>query len=531
MSSERSPYVADRSVDSTDESDKLANSQTSGAPDNGFASRVRLAVAWRYGGQVAAQIITWSSTIMVVRLLNPSDYGLFAMSQVLITALAFMNGQSFAASLVRAAEVGRREVAQVFGLLLLLNVGLASLVAFLAPYSAAYFGEPQVADILRIQMVLFLIVPFMALPEAMLARKLQFRPQAIASMAGAISGAIVALVLAYLGWGVWALVYAPIVMFAVRALFVSFAARILAWPSFNLRGARAIITFGGTLTLCQLFWIIQSQSDIFIAGREFEPYELGLYSEALFVALIVTGRFLPPINEVSFPAYSELHHKGQALAPYFARVQQTVALVVVPIYIGLSLTANEAVATLFGPKWTEMAPLLANLAIIMPIFAVQIVCAPSTNAIGKPWIYLTTSICGAIAFASCFTFGFAYGSVGLTYAWWVAAPSLLAITMALTLPALKLSFVDLLKAWLPAIASGALMGGAVYFVLVAMPSWAPWWRLAMIVPVGALVYAASLWLIWPKVVRESWAMLRQKKPAGSLSSAGEVSAGPAAPTL
>ncbi|MEL7199649.1 MAG: lipopolysaccharide biosynthesis protein [Pseudomonadota bacterium] len=478
---------------------------------------MRNAVAWRYGGQIVAQVITWSSTILVVRLLDPSDYGLFAMSQVLITALAFMNGQSFASSLVRAAKVSEREVAQVFGLLLLLNISLAAAVFFLAPYSAAYFGEPQVVDLLRIQMVLFLIVPFMALPEAMLARKLKFRPQAIASMMGAVSGATVALVMAYLGYGVWALVYAPIVQFLVRALAVSFAAKIFTLPQLDFRGARAIITFGGTLTLCQLFWIIQSQSDIFIAGRQFETYELGLYSEALFVALIVTGRFLPPINEVSFPAYSELHNKGLPLAPYFARVQQTVALVVAPIYVGLSLTALDAVATLFGPKWIEMAPLLANLAVVMPIFAVQIVCAPSTNAIGKPWIYLTTSICGAIAFASCFAFGVAYGPAGLTYAWWVAAPALLIVTMILTLPNLKLTIFDLFMAWLPAAVSTGLMGVAVYLVLAALPDWAPWWRLAAIVPVGVLVYASALWFIWPQVVKDSYQMLRQQKQPGQSS--------------
>ncbi len=514
MSSESSPSVVNQADDST--------SSPVTEAESGFASRVRNAVAWRYGGQVAAQIITWSSTILVVRLLDPSDYGLFAMSQVLITALAFMNGQSFASSLVRAAKVGEREVAQVFGLLLLLNIALAALVFFLAPYSAVYFGEPQVAALLRIQMVLFLIVPFMALPEAMLARKLQFRPQAIASMSGAVSGATIALLLAYSGYGVWALVYAPIAQFLVRAVVVSFAAKIIAIPQFDFRGARAIITFGGALTLCQLFWIIQSQSDIFIAGRQFETYELGLYSEALFVALIVTGRFLPPINEVSFPAYSELHNKGLPLAPYFARVQQTVALVVAPIYVGLSLTADEAVATLFGPKWTEMAPLLANLALVMPIFAVQIVCAPSTNAMGKPWVYLTTSICGAIAFATCFAFGVTHGPVGLTHAWWLAAPILLTITMALTLPNLQLTVVDLAKAWLPAIASTGLMGTAVYFVLAAMPDWAPWWRLLAITPVGMLVYSSALWFIWPQTVRDSWAMLREKKAEAPPSTTSDL---------
>ncbi len=84
--------------------------------------------------------------------------------------------------------------------------------------------------------------------------------------------------------------------------------------------------------------------------------------------------------------------------------------------------------------------------------------------------------------------------------------------MALTLPTLKLTIFDLAKAWLPAIVSTALMAVAVYFALGAMPDWAPWWKLAAIVPVGVIVYGSALWLIWPQVVRDSWAMLRQKKP-------------------
>ncbi|QKG72638.1 oligosaccharide flippase family protein [Erythrobacter mangrovi] len=78
--------------------------------------------------------------------------------------------------------------------------------------------------------------------------------------------------------------------------------------------------------------MLQSQSDVFIAGRGFEAHQLGLYSEALFLTLIVTGRFLPPINDVAFPAYAELHKAGHSLAPYFVRTPRTVLLVTAPIY-------------------------------------------------------------------------------------------------------------------------------------------------------------------------------------------------------
>ena len=228
---------------------------TEAAPE-GFAQRVRSALAWRYGGQVAAQLITWSSTILVVRLLDPSDYGLFAMSQVVVTALAFLNGYGFAGALIQADEIGERDIGQAFGLLLLTNTALALAQFMLAPFAADYFGQPLLTDILRVQVLLFLVVPFIALPDALLARKISFRFQALASMSGAVTGAVTALVMAWYGYGVWALVIAPILAFTARALVLVITARLRTWPRFRFRGASAMIGFGGAMIACQFFWIM-----------------------------------------------------------------------------------------------------------------------------------------------------------------------------------------------------------------------------------------------------------------------------------
>ena len=484
---------------------------------DGFASRVRSAVVWRWGSQVIAQIITWTSTIMVVRLLEPTDYGLFAMTQVVLTALAFINGQSFATSLVQTDRIDDRRVSQIFGLLLLFNGTLAVTQFLFAPVAAAYFGEPLVAHMLRIQAVIFLTVPFTALPQELLARKLQFRKQGQVNLAAALVGAITALTLAWLGWGVWALVYAPIAMFVVRAIGMSVAARLWIKPVFDPRGAGDLATFGGTLTLCQLFWIIQSQSDIVIAGRILTTYDLGLYSEALFLTLIVTGRFLPPINEVAIAAYSELHRDGKSLGPYFLKTARMVMMVTAPIYIGLALTAQPAILTLFGEKWEGMIPIVAGLAFAMPVMALHFICAPTTNAMGRPQIYLTTSIAGAIIMPTAFLWGASNGAMGLVHAWWIAAPSLLAFSLTLTLPRIGVSPIALMAELFPIIIAVAAMAGAVLLTQSYVPLGTPAAELALSACVGAATYAATLWIAWPQLVRETWMMLRQRpaaQPAG-----------------
>lgn len=490
-----------------------ASSSLHSAGPAGLGARVRSALAWRWGTQVIAQIITWTSTLLVVRLLDPSDYGLYAMSQAMVTALAFLNGQSFATSLIQADRVDDRRIGQVFALLLMLNGSLALVQFLLAPLAADYYGEPMVARMLQAQAVIFLTIPFAVLPQELLARRIEFRLQGLVNMAAAVAGAIGALMLAWLGFGVWALVLAPILMFGIRAIGMTIAAGVIVKPVFDLRGARDLVGFGGALTVCQFLWIVQSQSDIIIAGRSFEPHQLGLYSEALFLTLIITGRFLPPVNEVCFPTYAELHKSGRPLGPFFLKVQRMVALIVMPAYLGLALVAGPAVATLFGPKWTEMAPIAAGLALAMPAFALQIVCSPATNGMGDPRTYLKTNALGAVLFPLLFVAGVAYGPQGLVAAWWLGAPALLAFTYALTLPKIGVRWPALFRALAPAMVATAAMAAVVFATKIALPSLPPAAELAVLASAGAGSYLLALTIVARGALREITGFLLRRELA------------------
>jgi O-antigen/teichoic acid export membrane protein len=472
---------------------------------------VRSALAWRWGTQVFAQAITWASTIMVVRLLAPSDYGLYAMSQVVVTAFAFLNGQSFATSLIQADRVDERRIGQVFGLLLLLNGFLAIAQIFVAPFAAQYYREPLIADMLRIQALIFLTIPFAALPQELLARRIEFRKQGMVNVLTALIGAATALVLASRGFGVWALVYAPVAMFATRAIGLTVAARVLVRPVFDFRGAGDLAAFGGALTLCQFLWIVQSQSDIVIAGRSFSTHELGLYSEALFLTLIITARFLPPINDVAFPAYAELHKAGRPVGPLFLKIQRMVALVVGPAYVGLSLVAAPAVLTMFGAKWAAMAPIVGGLALAMPAFALQIVCSPSTNGTGHVKTYMLTNGAGAVLFPLLFLAGVAAGPRGLVAAWWLGAPALLAFTYALTLPRIGVSWRELAAAIAPAAAATAVMAATVTVARAALPASPAPIELAVLTTVGAASYGAALMVLARESLAEILAFVTRRE--------------------
>jgi len=172
-----------------------------------------------------AQIITWSVTLAVVRILDPGDYGLFAMGQVVITFLAFLNGYGFASALIQREHIERQLVRQTFGMLILVNGALAATQYALAPWAAEYYGQPMVEHLLRVQVLLFLSVPFVAIPEVLLMRELDFRKPALVNVVAALISAGVALACALAGMGVWSLVWAPIALFWTRAIGLTVAAR------------------------------------------------------------------------------------------------------------------------------------------------------------------------------------------------------------------------------------------------------------------------------------------------------------------
>src|SRR5882762_8123260 len=132
-----------------------------------IGSRVVKAVMWRSGSQIVAQISMWASTFFVIRLLNPGDYGLFAMTQSVLVLLSLLNGGGFAGALVRAETITTQDVRQVFGLLVALNVGIALLQVAAAPLAASYFKQPLVGELLVVQSLLYLANPFIVLPSAL----------------------------------------------------------------------------------------------------------------------------------------------------------------------------------------------------------------------------------------------------------------------------------------------------------------------------------------------------------------------------
>lgn len=477
---------------------------------SGMIARVRSAVFWRSGSQFAAQLVMWASTFLVIRLLQPEDYGLFAMTQVVLVLLNLMNGWGFASALVRDEACAHHQQRQVFGMLVLLNFSLGAAQFLLAPLAADYFNEPMVADLLRVQAILYIANPFMALPSALLARRMDFKRQAQVRMVSATLGAITAFACASTGWGVWTLIAAPMVYFFAEGIGMSWAARAWMWPSFDFRGSTHLFRFGGAMMLVQFFWFVQSQSDVFIGGRYLSAHDLGIYTTALFLTQILASKFVPALNEVAFAAYAQIQDDRAMLANGFAKTVRLILLVTLPAYVGMAATAEPMVLTFLGDKWLETAAIIPILALVMPFLTLQILFAPATNALGKPGIALGNSIAGGLVLPVSFGVGIAWGITGLSVAWMAGMALLTLVTAIRSMPVIGTKWRTLGAAIAPGLLASLAMGIVVVGVDSQLPVLSPLPHLLVLAGIGAATYAAMLWMFARNTVAEAWALLRHR---------------------
>ncbi len=346
------------------------------------------------------------------------------MSAVVLAFTNMLDGYGLASALIRQPEVGERDIRQLFGLLL--NGGLAVVQVIAAPLLASYYRQPIIADTLRVQSLFYLTTPFIAPPRRCCAvssisvdRPRSTWPPADVGLHRA-DRRVVGLGRLDSGCGSRSIVSDP----RDRADLGSACSGTAAVPLLWRRAVDAIWRTDGDR---QLF-CLQSQSDVFIAGRTLSPHLLGIYTTSLFLVQIFVSKLVPPLNEVAFSAYARIQHDAHARRTAFLKAVQLVMLAALPFY-GLGPPPSRWSTLCWVEVWTEVVPVVRLLAFAMPMMTLQVLYSPACDAIGRPGVGVANGAIGAwMLLTASFLIGVRYGVTGLATAWVAAYPLYLAIS-------------------------------------------------------------------------------------------------------
>jgi len=456
-----------------------------------FRTEILSALRWVAGAKLLGQLVTWGITIVVMRILSPADYGILAMASVLVAFLGLMAEFGVGAAAIQASEMDDAKLRMIFGLVIVVNTALFLLLLLAAPLVGWFFDEPRLVAIVRTLGLQFILMTFSVIPSSQLSRRLHFKGQSLVDFSGAIASSLTALVGALAGLGVWALVWASLVMAAWRVVGLNIISPFWQWPDFRLRGTRQFLWFGGNLTVARILWFFYSQADIIVAGRFLGKDLLGVYSVSLHLASLPIQKLSAMINQVAFPAFARIQHDRDRFNANFLLAIRMLSFTAFPVLWGMSSIAPEMVEVLLGEKWRAATLPLQVLALVMPLHMLAPFMNTAAQGIGRADIALKQVLLAAVVMPVAFLVGVQWGVVGLSIAWVVAFPFVLLGTLVIFLPVIRLRVTDVLYA----IARPALAGLGMYAAVALargliepkMPMVA---QLIILVLSGAIAYGA-----------------------------------------
>jgi O-antigen/teichoic acid export membrane protein len=400
---------------------------------------------WVGTGQFAGQLVSWISTIVVIRLLSPSDYGLMAMCASFIWLLSLVSELGIGASIIQAKTITDEEIRRIYGVVILGSVGFAAVGHLAAPLVASFYDEPRLTALIRVMNVSFLISAFYVVPQSIAVRDLDFRLKTQVDLAAQVSGAVLMVGLAAGGAGIWTLVAGPIFGHAVRAAAYAVFGRGPARPSFDLGAVGPFLRYGLTLTGDRLAYYLHTVSDTVVIGRVLGHQPLGTYSVALTLASLPSEKILPVVTQVSFASYSRIQDDGERIRRALVRTIQTASFVAFPVFFLMSAVAPEAIRLVLGDKWAAIVLPFQILCLIMPLRAIAPILPPAVFAVGQPMVNLVNMIITFVVMALAFLAGVAGGVAGVCLAWLAAYPFVFLVATARSARALGLPPVAVLR--------------------------------------------------------------------------------------
>jgi teichuronic acid exporter len=474
--------------------------------------RILASLVWLGSASLFGQIVSWLSTLVVIRLLSPDDYGLIVMAMLPITFLLVVGDLGLGVVVVQAPALGQPQLRALFGASLVTHVLAAVLVFVAAPLVATFFGEPQLVPLVRALSLCFVFVGVYALPQALIARALQFDRKAKGDSLAALASSIVAVALATGGGGPWALVGAALVAHAFRAV----AFQIL-HPCFFLRlpglaELRGSVRFAGWVTVDRALWFGYTNLDVAIAGRVLGGAVLGVYSVAVSLASIPLDKVMPVVNEISLSAFSRIQNDRERVRRGMLRALETVGLVAFPAFLGLAAVAPEVVDVFLGERWNGAVLPLQILCLVFPFRALGLLFAPALFGSGRPRLVVENNALTLGCVGIALGVGVQWGVVGLCVGWVAGYVPVFCVAAHRTLRALDIPAREVMaKLALPIVAAAVMAAAVGTARALASDAWPSVAVLIGLIVCGVGIYVGAVAAFRPEVVRSVRVLSLQKR--------------------
>jgi O-antigen/teichoic acid export membrane protein len=450
------------------------------------------AVAWNAAAKWSSQILSWTSTIVVARLLTPYDYGLVGMSG-LFTCLSMVICQfGIGDAVIALRDLTRRQIAELNTVSVVMGIVLVGVSCALALPVARFFSAPPVRSIIIVASATYFISAFLVIPRALLRRELRFKLLASIEMARTLSQIVATLLFAWFKFRYWSLILGYLVGSLIEAILISYWKR----HEFAIPGIlklRRELKYSRQVLLSGVAWYVYDNADFGVAGRVLGGTALGNYTVAWTIASAPVEKIANLVTGVTPAFFSAVQTDKAELRRYLLRLTEIISFVTVPASIGLALVAGYLVPALLGPKWIGVIGPLRLLGVFIAARSIATILPNLLTAIGDAGFVMWATIGSAIVMPIAFLIGSRWGTNGIAAAWVVAYPPIIFPMYYRVFQKTGMQLKEYVSVLMPALSASVIMTVAVLltrFVLPAESHPSPYLLLTIVV--GMLSYVGAL---------------------------------------
>lgn len=466
--------------------------------------KVYSGVRWSAVGQAMTEVVKFGISVTLARLLVPEIFGLVAMAGVVTGFLSIFKYLGTTEVIIQRQEISQRLLSSLFYVNVFFGLILSSGIYLSGPILAKVYDNPDVAPVISLLGLTFFISSFGQVQRSLLNREMKFNLLIPINLGIIIVRGVVAIILALLGWGVWALIASSIVEALADSIFMWIVSKWRPNFVFSWEDVKSVLSFSANVTGSSTIDYFTRHSDDFIIGRWLGAGALGYYSMAYNLYLFPLTSITRVLMRVLFPAFSRMQDNLPQMKNAYLKVCSAIAIITFPLMIGLTILAHPFVMVVFGEKWMPVIPIIM---ILGPVGMLQSLATPNGRILiakGKAdWQFRWSIVSGGLIVIS-FFIGLPWGLNGIATAYACVMLPVSFFSFFLVFKIIKGKMSDLFRSLKPVSGAALFMGAVVFLMRLLLDKFefSNEMILLITVPLGAVIFISLIFILKPPVLED-----------------------------
>lgn len=370
---------------------------------------------WRFGERLTAQAVTLIVSIVLARLLSPSDYGLLSMVMIFITFSEVLINNGFGTALIQKKNADDIDFSTVFYFQILFSLAIYILLFVASPYIGIFYGNKQIVPVLKLLGLRLIISAVNNVQHAYVSKHMLFRKFFWSTLFGTLLSAVVGLTMAYKGFGVWALVGQYLTNSIVDMIVIFITIPWKPKAMFSFKRLSAMLSYSWKILVNAIFDTLYSQIRALVIGKKYSSEDLAYYNKGQQFPTIIENNINMSVESVLFPAISDIQDEHEKVKRLMRMSIKTSSYVMCPLLIGLAVISQPFVELVLTEKWLPCVPYMQIYCIVLMFNPIHTSNIQAIKAIGRSDIVLKINIVNKVFGIIALLLSYNYGPLYIAY--------------------------------------------------------------------------------------------------------------------